>query len=136
MDSEKSNSKNTFKYWPSVLLALILIVTLVLYQKFSASSKNQEQVIKNEIIQVVDQVSKLMVLPKNEPVTLIRVTDPSKLQNQAFFRNAQAGDKLLLYPASQQAVLYSPALNKIVQVAVLNLVTTPAPDSVTLPKKK
>lgn len=66
--------------------------------------------------QVVDRVSKLMLLPSETPVIAV-VSDLSKLKGQLFFANAEEGDIVLMFPHAQKAVLYSPSLDKIVEVA-------------------
>ena len=86
---------------------------LFAYQKFTATPASDSSVQQSE--QVVDKVSKLMLLPSETPT--IAVSDLSKLQGQAFFANAHQGDIVLLYATAKEAILYSPSLNKIVQVA-------------------
>ena len=66
--------------------------------------------------QVVDRVSKLMLLPSETPVIAV-VSDLSKLKGQLFFANAEEGDIVLMFPHAQKAVLYSPSLDKIIEVA-------------------
>ena len=39
----------------------------------------------------------------------------------------QKGDKVLIYSASQKAILYSPSLNKIVEIAPVNTGNSGAP---------
>ena len=75
-----------------------------------------------EIKSLVEKVSKLMLLPNEEP-SLALVSDPSKLVGQPFFKNSEKGDAVLIFVKAQKAVLYSPAKNKIVEVSQL----APAP---------
>ena len=70
----------------------------------------------NDPKQVVDRVSKLMLVPSETPVVAV-VSDLSKLKGQLFFANAEEGDVVLMFPHAQKAVLYSPSLNKIIEVA-------------------
>lgn len=74
-----------------------------------------------EAQKLVDQVSKLMELPKGETPTIATVTDVGKLKDQPFFVRAKNGDKVLIYTNAKKAVLYDPATNKIVDVAPVNL---------------
>lgn len=75
----------------------------------------------DEIAQAVGEVSKLLVLPENEKPTLATVSDPKLLQDQEFFAKAEAGDKVLIYATARKAILYSPKLKKIVEIAPINL---------------
>jgi len=66
---------------------------------------------------IIARVSALMVLPQGVP-KVVPVTDVETLKKtQPFFEMAQNGDKLLVYPT--KVILYSPSLDKIVEVAVV-----------------
>jgi hypothetical protein len=66
---------------------------------------------------IIAQVSTLIVLPQGVP-KVIPVSDVETLKKtQPFFDNAQNGDKLLVYPT--KVILYSPFMDKIVEVAVV-----------------
>ncbi len=76
---------------------------------------------QKELEQVIKKVSKLMILPEDETPTLATVTDPKKLEGQPFFAKAQAGDKILIYSNIKKVILYSPSMNKIIEVGGINL---------------
>lgn len=116
----------------SILLLVLLITSLggafYLYNKNMNVTyiKNTKEVPKTEteqIAELVSKVGKLMVLPINEQPTIATVSDPSKLKDQPFFANAQTGDKVLIYEKSGKAILYNPALDKIVEVSPINIDT-------------
>lgn len=69
-----------------------------------------------DVQSVVDRVGKLMLLPDEVP-TLAIVSDLEKLKGQEFFAHAQVNDVVLMYAKAQKAVLYSPSLNKVIEVA-------------------
>ncbi|MBP9757441.1 MAG: hypothetical protein KBD06_02465 [Candidatus Pacebacteria bacterium] len=69
-----------------------------------------------EIKSLVSDVGEHMLLPENETPTLATVTDLHALEGQLFFRNAKEGDKVLMYLISQQAILYRPSIDKIIEV--------------------
>lgn len=122
-----------------ILLTVIIIVAAVALQLyFKSRSLNSEpnsaaaiQANKAELAKLVEVVGKLIVLPQDEEPTLATVSDPEKLKDQAFFKNAVLGDKVLIYSRAQKAILYSPSKNKIIEVAPINLTaptnTTPVP---------
>lgn len=89
------------------------------YQKIKDPSKTA----RNEIENVVEEVSRIMVLPTGETPTLATVSDPEKLKGQAFFANAQTGDRVLIYPTARKAILYNPRDRKIVDVTNLTINT-------------
>jgi len=55
--------------------------------------------------------------------TVFTVSDVGKLKNQAFFQNAQNGDRVLVYANQKEAILYSPKRNLVVAVGPVSLPT-------------
>lgn len=88
---------------------------------YSKSNNNPQKNAVNDLNKTILLVGKLMVLPVDETPTLATVSDPAKLKDQPFFANAKTGDKVLIYSNARKAILYSPLLNKIVEVAPVNL---------------
>lgn len=70
---------------------------------------------EKEVAEVVAKVGTIAVLPSDTP-QVATVTDVSKLSSQPFFKNAQNGDKVLIYAGYKKAVLYRPSVNKIVEM--------------------
>ena len=83
--------------------------------------QNPARAAEEELRQIIARVGQLLVLPEGEIPTLATVTDPEKLKDQSFFVHAKIGDKVLIYTNAKKAILYSPAANKIVEVAPLNI---------------
>jgi hypothetical protein len=107
-----------------VVLAIAVLPSYYFYSQYkktpsllsnpTASSTAQAKVL-------VDEVGKLMVLPTTEQPTIATVSDVSKLAGQPFFANAKNGDKVLIYTQAKEAILYRESINKIIQVAPINL---------------
>lgn len=108
-------------------IAAILIIGDVSYYflKSSASSDSPKSAQK-EIQELVAQIGKLIVLPMDEQPIVATVNDTDQLKGQAFFANAQKGDKVLIYNEARKAILYSPRLNRVVEIAPLST-GTPIP---------
>lgn len=70
----------------------------------------------NDVAQVVAEVARHLVVNHQETPTIATVQDPVALrtQNPVFYRDAQVGDRLLIW--SDQAVLYSPSRDVILSV--------------------
>lgn len=68
----------------------------------------------------INAVSELMVLPDGTPqVGSVSQADIDSLkQTQPFFTKAEAGDQLLIF--TEQAVIYRPSTDKIINVAPVN----------------
>ena len=67
--------------------------------------------------QVVQAVSKLVAIPTGQMPTVATVTDLAPLAGQAFFKDAQVGDKVLIFSAAGKAILYRPSDDKIIAIA-------------------
>lgn len=65
---------------------------------------------------LIGKVGQLMELPADEKPTIATVSDVNKLQGQPFFDKAQNDDKVLIYKAAKEAILYRPSENKIINV--------------------
>ncbi len=108
----------------SIILAVIAIIAAVyFYLQYSSIKANPQQMIsQQEVNDLVTKVSSLYEgLPQNETPTVATVSDPTALNSQPFFANAQKGDKVLIYNQAKKAILYNPTENKIVEVAPINI---------------
>lgn len=74
----------------------------------------------DEVTALQSEISKFLELPVDETPTLATVSDIDKVKSQAFFKNAQNGDKVLLYAKAGKAILYRPSTNKVIEVALIN----------------
>jgi ABC-type microcin C transport system permease subunit YejB len=88
----------------------------------------QEQASK-QTAQIVARVGRLMVLPVEMP-QIATVADVEMLKKtQLFFLNAHNGDQVLVY--TDRAIIYSPSLDKIINVGPITRDTTPAKPATT-----
>jgi hypothetical protein len=71
---------------------------------------------KLEIEQIVEKLQDVVELPEREEPSLATVTDPTKLSDQVFFKQAEVGDKVLLYAAAGRAVLYRPKTGRVIEM--------------------
>lgn len=91
-------------------------------------SDPEQDLTTDEIDQLVKKIGVLVVLPEGERPEIATVSNVEKLQNQSFFVNAQNGDKVLVYLKAKKAYLYRPSLNRVVDIAPVNL-PSPAKES-------
>lgn len=110
-----------------VLLVAIALAAFFAWQWYDARqeadelAKDPQAAARAAVSQTVGQVSKLVDLPTNETPTLATVTDASKLKNQTFFAKTENGDKVLIYTQAKLAVLYRPSIDKVINIAPLNI---------------
>lgn len=125
-------SKDKFmKVVVPVIAVVAIIAAGYLYSQVRVLKQNPQAVAQKEVAELVAKVGKLVVLPEGESPTVATVSDPEALKDQAFFAKAVQGDKVLIYAEAKKAILYSVSLNKVIDVAPLNIGNTRA---VTPPK--
>ncbi len=125
-----SSSKNLTKKTPGkftiafrlISFGLIILVGVsalgyggfMLYKHFSqtGSEMTSEQVLK--------AVGEKIELPTNENPTIATIADIEPLKEEAFFKNAKVGDKLLIYSKSKTAILFRPSEKRVIEVGPLN----------------
>lgn len=117
----------SLKHFKKIGFASILLVavggvgaSVYFYSQYSKTQVLGTQNDFSEVKSVVEDVATHMELPTEEP-SVATVSDTEKLKNQPFFANAQNGDKVLIYQSSKKVILYRPSIDKIIEVAVLNL---------------
>jgi len=91
------------------------------YQKAQMLLKNPTEAAKEEVNALVARVGQLLELPQGEEPTVATVSDKEKLKDQAFFAKAENGDKVLIYTNAKKAILYRPSVNKVIDVAPVNI---------------
>lgn len=131
------NLKGNKSLWIIVVVILLILAALPSYyfynqyqsvQKLLQSPKASANA---EVKQLIAEVGKLMVLPVSEQPTIATVSDVTKLADQPFFANAKNGDKVLIYTQSKKAILYRESINKIIEVAPVNIGSSAASNSPT-----
>lgn len=118
----------------SKLVTRVLLVVTVVALCLAGYFFNQVRILKQdpqvlaqqEVSELTAKVGKLVVLPEGETPTVATVSDPEALKDQAFFAKAVKGDKVLIYAQAKKAILYSVELNKVIDVAPLNIGTQKA----------
>lgn len=106
-----------------IILTIILVATLFNYRKVSkrlahmSTVAGQQEVVKKEVQDLVNKVSKLILLPSNETPTVATIADAENLsKTQPFYKGSHNGDKVLIYFQAQKAYIYDPVKNLLVNV--------------------
>ena len=125
-----------------MVVAVIIAIALAgyFYYELYKLRQNPQTQAEQEVKDLTARVGRLAVLPTGETPTIATVSDPEALKDQPFFANAVKGDKVLIYAQAKKAYLYSVVLDKIIDVAPLNIgnqktVTPPATPSADDTKK-
>lgn len=82
-----------------------------------SSPTAQKDAAKKDMQALLDKVSKLIVLPIGEEPTVATITDVEALKaEQQFYRDAQNGNKVLVYMQEKKAIIYDEQKNILVNV--------------------
>lgn len=83
--------------------------------KYNDLIEHPEQLAKNEAELYLEKAKKIdNTIPSNEIPEVQTVLDVSQLKNQEFFKDAQNGDKILVFKLAKKAYIYRPSENKII----------------------
>lgn len=126
---------NVFPKKKAFLIASMgIVVVLLVITAFALKNKPVDK--SRETADLIKKVSVLITLPKEVP-SVATVADKSKLSDQSFFKNAENGDKVLIFTDAKKAYLYRPSSNKIIEVGPININTPeklpPLPKTTTEP---
>lgn len=107
---------------PVALLLLIPLLTFVVKQTTKPPTPDELAAAKYEQAKeqadtLSKQVAKQTEVPTDETPNVATVTDVTALQDQAFFKLAQNGDKILIYEKKKIIVLYRPNEKKVIATA-------------------
>lgn len=121
----------------TIVLTLVLIILICLGFAFYFYSKSTSNIgaqnsaaaagadVQKQLADTVAMVQKIAFLPQNDPPTLAIISDPTQLVSELFFKETKVGDRILIYPKTQKAVLYRPTDNKIVEMMTLSFCPIP-----------
>ncbi|HRF28940.1 MAG TPA: hypothetical protein PL051_04900 [Candidatus Saccharibacteria bacterium] len=94
---------------------ILLVIVGVVWWYISANDSRL-----NNVNTITTSVSRHMLLPTGEKPALATVTDTTKL-NTEFLKQAENGDKLLIYEKARLVVVYRPSIDKIVTVGPISI---------------
>lgn len=112
-----------------ILVGIILGVclTFLYVQKYGIPFENVLQSVSKieetkQMQQIIDNVAKLMILPKGEQPVIATITDSATLaKEQPFYADSSNGDVVLVYQKALKAIIYNPEKNIIVNVGPVSV---------------
>mgnify|MGYP001571945648 CR=1 FL=1 len=114
---------------PFALFILASGTAYYFYGKYTSLKQSSQLSPEEEVGQLLNNLGRHILLPNEQP-TIATVTDPSLLANQPFFANARVGDKVIIYPTAQKAILYNPYMDKLIEVAYFSVTGLNQPPTV------
>lgn len=111
-----------------LMVLLIGIVGYIQLRKMDDfKTTNNPEKAREVALSFSEIVGKIYMLPDEIP-TIATVTDVKDLPDQYFYKQAENGDKILIFANAQKIILYRPGINKVVDVATVEPATTPKQD--------
>jgi len=128
----RSLASPKFQRRAPVVIAFIigLLPSIFFYHQAQTAQQNSTHPVAANLQStndIVNAVSRHIVLPSGEQPTVATVSDASKVHNQAFFEHAANSDKVLIYAQAKKAYLYRPSIDRVIEVAPLAPNTTATP---------
>lgn len=118
----------------AVLLILLLLALVGFGWAYTNYFKAQRQIaalsdpnIQNELNQaetkaLLEKVGKLIVIPSNEDPVVATINDVETLATQQdFYKDANNGDKLIIFYSAQKAIIYDEEANVLVNVGPVSI---------------
>ena len=108
----------------TIVIALAGISTAVFLYMENQRIKTDPSVLTEATKKAADEearslkakVAKLMQLPSDEDPVVATVSDKEKLKDQPFFKEAENGDRILIFTEAKKAVIYREKDNRIINV--------------------
>ena len=112
-------AKNRSGTSPLVVINVVVIIALIalsgfLFYKYQDAQDQVVETPEQEVSRLVSEVNEIYQLPAGETPSVATIQDLEALSGQAFFENAQNGDKLLIYEQARQAFLYRESIKKVI----------------------
>jgi len=104
----------------SLTIIVIFLTSLNYFWHYQQKQRNPVITAEREQASIIAKVAQLIELPNNESPTIATVSDITKLKSQPFFQHAENGDIVLIYSKANEAILYDPTTNKILELAPIN----------------
>ena len=108
----------------TIVIALAGISTAVFLYMENQRIKTDPSVLTEATKKAADEearslkakVAKLMQLPSDEDPVVATVSDKEKLKDQPFFKEAENGDRILIFTEAKKAVIYREKDNRLINV--------------------
>lgn len=94
--------------------SIVVVVAVIVLGLFMSRRVTPQKVEALNVDRLMQSVARLMVVPNETPI-IATINDADVLtKEQLFYSGSKNGDKLIIFPQAQKAVIYSPGRNVIV----------------------
>lgn len=129
IEKKKENKREgvSKKGWLRFLPTIVALgLAVFFYFQWQGAERDNPEIVQKkaeqELVQLVEEVGKLVMLPEGEDPILMTIEDESGVdKSKEFFEKAKNGDKILIYKEAKKAYLYRPSEDKLVSVAPVSI---------------
>lgn len=119
-----------------MLLALVLVAlaagSFVLYGKYQATQQQveklstvqgQQELNQTQVNQLLGEMRAIILLPKDEDPVVATISDMNLLKDKDFYKDAQNGDRVVVFANAKKAYIYRPSNKMIINVGAFEVST-------------
>ncbi len=130
----RKSGKSVFVKLLLVLIVLVLVAGLgFLYKKYRdtqaevqklSTVQGQQELSKTQTQQLLGEMKKIILLPQGEDPVVATITDINQLKDKEFYKDAQNGDRVVVFASSKKAYIYRPSSKIVVNVGAFQIEPT------------
>lgn len=107
------------KYQKLIYVVLVCIIAFALYL-FLQNIKSNRTSQLNDVEYIVKKVNQHYILPTDEQPAMATISDKSKVTTD-FLKQAENGDKVLIYQKAKKVIIYRPSIDRIVDTGPVSI---------------
>ncbi len=108
--TKKISKKTMIKIVSACIIIALLVVMAISYQKNNTPEKKELA----QTNMLLKNIGKHHLVPNEQPIIATINEADMLIKEQPFYANVQNGDKLVIFPIAQKAIIYSPKLDVII----------------------
>lgn len=105
-----------------------------LYTKYTETRKEveklstvqgQQELSKTQTHELLGEMRQIIIMPTNEDPVVATITDINQLKDKDFYKDANNGDRVVVFANAKKAYIYSPERKLIVNVGAFQIEEKP-----------
>lgn len=97
-------------------------------QKLS-TVQGQQELNQTQTNQLLGEMRAIIVLPSGEDPVVATITDINQLKDKDFYKDAENGDRVVVFPNAKKAYIYRPSTKTIINVGAFQVDTNAQADT-------
>lgn len=102
----------------AITVVFVIAMCLLMGSFYKSQQAKHEKAVEAENSVILEKISKLLNIPTEKPI-ISNVNSKEDFANAPTFKNAEKGDKVIVWVSANQAVLYRPSTNQVIDVTTV-----------------